>query len=86
MADHGKACPAAPDPTSVVTVADASRELAISQRHFRRLIAAGQVRVVRFGRAVRIPRGEVERLANNGCRHSPARRPIAHNSMISIKS
>jgi len=59
----GKAQPGAHPPSSLVTVAYAAHDTGLSQRHVRRLVATGQLRVVRFGRAVRIPRSELERLA-----------------------
>jgi excisionase family DNA binding protein len=63
---QGQVPPETRAPPSLLTVAEAARALRISQRQLRRLIAAGQVAVVRFGRAVRIARGEVERLAMEG--------------------
>jgi excisionase family DNA binding protein len=36
--------------------------LAISARHPRELVARAEVRIVRLGRCVRVPRAEVERL------------------------
>jgi excisionase family DNA binding protein len=50
----------------LVTVAEAAKELRVSQRSMRRWIALGQVRSVRFGRAVRLPRSELRRLAEAG--------------------
>jgi excisionase family DNA binding protein len=54
------------DLIGLATVAETARELRMSQRWLRRGIAAGEVHVVRFGRAVRIPRNEVQRLAKAG--------------------
>jgi excisionase family DNA binding protein len=45
-----------------ITVADAARELNVSQRSLWRWIADGRVQVIRFGRAVRIHRAELQRL------------------------
>jgi excisionase family DNA binding protein len=49
-----------------ITVADAARELNVSQRSLWRWIADGRVQVIRFGRAVRIHRAELQRLKEEG--------------------
>jgi excisionase family DNA binding protein len=50
------------EPARLLRVDEAAAMLAISGRHLREMIAQQQVRVVRLGRCVRIPRGEVTRL------------------------
>jgi excisionase family DNA binding protein len=62
----------APALAGLVTVAEAAKDLRVSQRSIRRWIATGGVQVVRFGRAVRIPRSEVRRLAETGIAGGPA--------------
>ena len=52
--------------TSLVTVEEAATDLRMSLRSLRRWIAAKEVEVVRFGRAIRIPSDEVQRLAKVG--------------------
>lgn len=47
----------------LLTVREAAERLSLSPRQVRRLIAWGQLRAVRLGRAVRVPEGELERLA-----------------------
>ncbi len=44
----------------------AARHLGISDKHLRRLIDAGAVRVIRFGRRVFVPDAELRRLAEDG--------------------
>jgi excisionase family DNA binding protein len=65
-AGHQRAPPAAADLTSLLTLPEAARQLRVSPRALARAIALGQVNAVRFGRAVRIRRSEVERLAETG--------------------
>jgi excisionase family DNA binding protein len=55
-----------PEHGGLVTVAEAAKELRVSQRSVRRWIALGQVRNVPLGRAVRIPRSELRRLVEAG--------------------
>jgi excisionase family DNA binding protein len=50
----------------LVKTGDAARDLAVSERHVRQLIAAGRITVVRIGAAVRIRRDELDRLAREG--------------------
>jgi excisionase family DNA binding protein len=45
-----------------LTAADLAGALKVSVRTIRRMIAAGDVRVIRIGRSVRIPADEVGRL------------------------
>ena len=47
----------------LLRVAEAAEVLAISRSSLYQLMSSGEVRTVRLGRAVRIPRGELERLA-----------------------
>lgn len=56
---------AAPQPTGplLLRVAEAAALLSVSRSSLYQLIASGEVRVVRLGRTVRIPRQELERLA-----------------------
>src|SRR5690348_13971651 len=61
-----QAAPPSPDPTLLMTVAEAARQLRLSTRTLARAIALGQVKIVRFGRSIRIPREEVDRLAREG--------------------
>lgn len=48
-------------------IPDAATFLSVSARHLWRLIDAGEVRSIRFGRRVLIPADEMNRLANQGC-------------------
>jgi excisionase family DNA binding protein len=43
-----------------------ARQLQVSEKYLRKLYRTGALRVVRFGRAVRIPEKELERLAAKG--------------------
>lgn len=61
-----------PEHGCLVTVAEAAKELRVSQRSVRRWIALGQVRSVRLGRALRLPRSELRRLAEAGLGQRPA--------------
>jgi excisionase family DNA binding protein len=70
--DEGHIPSVAPALAGLVTVAEAAKDLRVSQRSIRRWIATGGVQVVRFGRAVRIPRSEVRRLAETGIAGGPA--------------
>ncbi len=78
----GEAPPATLDPTGLVTVAEAARALRLSQRYVRRLITAGHMPVVRFGRSVRIARGEVERLVREGSGFSNIATGSRNNQML----
>lgn len=53
-------------PPRLVSVSDAARALAVSSRSVWRWIAMGELTTVKFGRAVRIPYEQVERLAREG--------------------
>jgi excisionase family DNA binding protein len=55
----------------LLRVAEAAEVLAISRSSLYQLVAAGEVRTVRLGRAVRIPKAELERLASG----TDSRRP-----------
>ena len=43
-------------------VPEAARTLSVSPRLLWRLIAAGEVGVIRLGRSVRVPRAEIDRI------------------------
>ena len=53
-------------PSTVSTVPEACRELNVSRSHFYRLIREGKVRVIRFGRSVRVSPEERQRLIREG--------------------
>jgi len=53
----------APAGRLLLRVAEAAELLSISRSSLYQLMASGEVRTVRLGRTVRIPRGELERLA-----------------------
>lgn len=50
----------------LLSIDDSAHSLNISGRHLRDLISRGQVRAVRIGRRVLIPRQELERVAREG--------------------
>lgn len=54
------------DTASAVTVADAAKRLAVSESHFWKMIQAGEVRAVKFGRRRVIPMSEILRILNGG--------------------
>ncbi len=47
-------------------ILDAASFIGISDRHLRRLIDAGSIRTIRFGRRVLVPDAEVRRIAEQG--------------------
>lgn len=47
-------------PSVVYKIEEAAEALSLSERTVRRMIARGELRVHRFGRAVRIPAAEVQ--------------------------
>lgn len=49
-------------PARAMTAADLADALHLSVRTIRRMIAAGEVRVIRLGRSVRVPMEEVNRI------------------------
>lgn len=53
----------APPADELLDVATAARELGVSTRHVRRMIAMRELRPVRLGRRVLVPRAELTRLA-----------------------
>jgi len=53
----------------LLRVDEAATILNVSSKTIRRLIARGDLRVVRIGRLVRIPSSEIERLIAGGCPH-----------------
>jgi excisionase family DNA binding protein len=50
----------------VYTVDDVADLLQLSPRTIRRLIAAGKIKVIRFGGAIRIPPSEVDAILDSG--------------------
>ena len=58
--------PAEPAGRLLLRVAEAAEMLAISRSSLYQLMSAGEVRTVRLGRTLRIPRRELERLAEAG--------------------
>jgi excisionase family DNA binding protein len=54
------------EPPPLLSVDQVAGTLAISSRHLRNLIAKGEVRAIRLGRAVRVPRAEVDRIVGIG--------------------
>lgn len=48
------------------TIKSLKRELNLSERFIRKLIAERRIRVLRFGRTVRIPDEEIDRLKREG--------------------
>lgn len=63
--DHSNESEAIREP-KLVRVSDAARELTLSIRMTWRLIAEGQLKVVRFGRAVRVTRASLDDLVAQG--------------------
>lgn len=50
----------------LIRVADAARELSISERHLREQILRQRIEVVRIGKSIRLTREAVERIAREG--------------------
>lgn len=50
----------------LITILDAARELAVSERHLRQQILGGRIAAVRIGRCVRLTRMELDRIAREG--------------------
>jgi excisionase family DNA binding protein len=50
----------------LLTTKEAAWQLAVSPEFVKRLTREGRIKVVRLGRAVRIPQAEVERLSRSG--------------------
>lgn len=48
------------------TIKSLQRELNLSERFIRKLIAQHRIRVLRFGRAIRIPEEEADRVKKEG--------------------
>jgi excisionase family DNA binding protein len=67
-APPGPAAPAAPEGPLLLTVTRAAGLLGVSRSTLYQLVAAGRVPVVRLGRAVRVPRRGLERVAEAGFR------------------
>ncbi|MBX7131094.1 MAG: helix-turn-helix domain-containing protein [Fimbriimonadaceae bacterium] len=53
---------------TLLTISQVCRELGISRTTVFELTRSDQLRQVRIGRAVRIPRSEIERIVNTGAR------------------
>jgi excisionase family DNA binding protein len=60
--DRDTGAPVLTEPPRLLRIADAAAQLTISERHLRELVARGEVRAIRIGRCVRIPRAEIDRL------------------------
>jgi excisionase family DNA binding protein len=59
--------PNAPSPLRLLTVDDVAEVLRLSSRTIRRMIASGQLPVIRVGRAVRVhPSALIKLMDNNG--------------------
>ena len=59
--------PDAPSPLRLLTVDDVAEALRLSSRTIRRMIASGQLPVIRLGRTVRVhPSALIELMDNNG--------------------
>ena len=65
-APPGPVSPTAPEGPLLLTVTRAAALRGVSRPTLYQLVAAGRVPVVRLGRAVRVPRRELERLAGMG--------------------
>lgn len=50
----------------LLSVAEAATRWSVSSRSVWRWISAGEIKVVKLGRAVRIPASEIERIARQG--------------------
>lgn len=66
MNGHEQLVQAPHSPGSPWHLLDASRFLGVSHRHLVRLIDAGKVKTIRFGRRVFLTDAEVKRLATKG--------------------
>ncbi|MBX3402999.1 MAG: helix-turn-helix domain-containing protein [Phycisphaeraceae bacterium] len=55
-----------PRAARMFSIAETAHELTVSTRSVWRWIAAGEIKAVRLGRAVRIPASEIERIARKG--------------------
>ena len=56
----------APPARRLLSVDETAQALGVCSRHLRTLIVRGQVRSVRLGRRVLVPREEIDRLATAG--------------------
>lgn len=50
----------------LLSIRRAAKTLQVSEKFLRKLQHAGALRVIRLGRAVRVPKGEIERLYRQG--------------------
>jgi excisionase family DNA binding protein len=51
---------------ALISIAKAAEQLDVSRDTVRRLLAAGELRAVRIGTSVRVPRADVDRLVARG--------------------
>ena len=56
-------------PRSPWTLSEAAKRLGVSPKTLERRIKKKEIKVIKFGRLVRIPDAEVRRLASDGCTH-----------------
>jgi excisionase family DNA binding protein len=68
----------------LATIPEAAWELRLQRRFLDRAIEDGLVEVARFGRAIRIHRNEIERLAKEGLPSTTGSAPKRAKSMKSI--
>ncbi|MCL4743193.1 MAG: helix-turn-helix domain-containing protein [Phycisphaerales bacterium] len=61
------------DDRVLLRVGEAARLLALSERATWRLIAERELRVIKLGRATRVPRSELDRIARDGLAKGGAR-------------
>ena len=55
------------------TISTAARRLCISERFLRRLLAQGQLKAIRLGRAIRLQESELRRLSQQGVQSGKTR-------------
>jgi len=71
MSSHGSGTEASKQAlhaSTLISIADAADRWSVSPRSVWRWIAAGDIKVVKLGRAVRIPVSEIDRIARQGVR------------------
>lgn len=59
-------------PAIALTAADLADALQVSERTIRRMIAAGEIKVIRLGRSVRVPMEEANRILGGHGAGKPA--------------